>query len=111
MNSQSNSGTTTELFANSEQFMNAMRILRSASDRQAIQNFAKELKAYGALHELQEEVTPVLHSFGQMSHVGCPAIVTYWAGCYIQAYHLSCLSAQRKGYMWFWAEHHCCNIQ
>ena len=43
-------------------------------------SFADELRAYGALHDLQGHTIPLLHSFGWMCHTGCPATATRWAG-------------------------------
>ena len=51
-----------------------------ARDASAVKTFVDELKAYNALFELQGHYIPALHSFGQMVHTGCLAIITHWAG-------------------------------
>ena len=54
-----------------------------ARDEAAVKTFVNELKAFNALSELQGQTIPSLHSFGQMVHTGCLAIITHWAGCNI----------------------------
>ncbi len=57
----------------------AMKVF-NVDDDAAVKSFVNELKAYNALSELQGQAIPVLHSFGQMAHTGCPTIVMHWAG-------------------------------
>ncbi len=54
-----------------------------ARDEAAVKTFVNELKAFNALSELQGQIIPSLHSFGQMVHTGCLIIITHWAGCNI----------------------------
>lgn len=54
-----------------------------ARDEAAVNMFVNELKAFNALSELQGQTIPSLHSFRQMVHTGCLAIITRWAGCNI----------------------------
>lgn len=49
-----------------------------ARDEAAVKTFVNELKAFNALSELQGQTIPSLHSFGQMVHTGCLAIITHW---------------------------------
>ena len=62
----------------------AMKVY-DACNPEAIKSCITELSAYHALHALQGQAIPKLHSFGRMGHTGCPAIATYWAGHCIQS--------------------------
>lgn len=54
-----------------------------ARDEAAVKMLVNQLKAFNAVSELQGQTIPSLHSFGQMVHTGCLAIITHWAGCSI----------------------------